>query len=825
FRANFLAGGRVVRGYHLVNVALHCACSALVARLAQDALRLETGPACLAAMLFAAHPVHTEAVIRACVGANECVSAFVLVSASVCEYGCSDAGGAPALRWLLAAGALSGCALLAKEQGISVLPLCIALRVQALAVARTPGTLRSRDKHRKQWGRKWPRCHHSTTVRVYEDTLGCRNFLLVSLQLAALLAFRLWMLHGTLPQFSEVDNPASFSSRLSTRLLTYSYLGAFNAWLVLCPRTLSYDWQMGSIPLVSSPLDPRNLATVALGTVLALLLWRAFLLTPRYPDEGKPEVDRNRCIPYARPDRIANPPRNAHCMPGTSILIKPSLVARKLLKATTYCYARPVFLHPHLSLPVSLPLFRPFSAAHISHYTSRKIKWLYSSSPRLSFAVVYVEMRRYSTALHTERRKRHAATHGKRKMFGGHPTTTRSPGSVGSTAGAVKHKRDDAPILREHSGASHVHTQYALGEYIPLCSFALDGVVTAPNPPPVVRGVKERGARRRRRRRRAESALARLALPDLGIAQESERIKRNASHNSTRAQSQYGSPLRANELGLALCRVEEAVRQYQRALELQPNHTVALLNAARSLRSMKLNREAESLYKRALAVQQDPQVMDNLAVFYINAGRADQAREIYEQVHLLFPDHLDSKVHYAQLMMRQRSFRTAEDLLLEAVHRNASHREALHQTALLYNHTNRTAEALDYILRALRLCAVDDRSCARLHAEHGDILKDLDDLSSSAEARTHSSALHCFSYLIAIRLDPELAHAHLNLAVIRHLQGDYTGAFRHYQTAFTLDPKNQLIADNMAKLRRRLSRGPSKKNASAKSSDAAFYIR
>lgn len=33
-------------------------------------------------------------------------------------------------------------------------------------------------------------------------------------------------------------------------------------------------------------------------------------------------------------------------------------------------------------------------------------------------------------------------------------------------------------------------------------------------------------------------------------------------------------------------------------MRLQPNHTVAIVNAARSLRSLKNNREAEELYKR-----------------------------------------------------------------------------------------------------------------------------------------------------------------------------------------------------------------------------------
>ncbi|KAH7964553.1 hypothetical protein HPB51_027210 [Rhipicephalus microplus] len=242
-------------------------------------------------------------------------------------------------------------------------------------------------------------------------------------------------------------------------------------------------------------------------------------------------------------------------------------------------------------------------------------------------------------------------------------------------------------------------------------------------------------------------------------------------------------------------RAEEAMAQYEQALDIQQNHTVALLNAARSLHSMNLNMQAESLYKRALAVEPDPQVMDNLAVFYVNAGRLAEARELFEDIHRRFPEHRESKVHHAQLLIQLRSFRAAEDLLLDVIEHNSTDRGALHTAALLYNHINRTVEALDYILKALKLCDVDDLRCAKIHSDHGDILKDLGDLSSSAK-----------SYEVAIRLDSGLAHAHLNLAVIRHLESDYQGAFRHYQVAHSLDPENKLITDNMAKLRRRITR-------------------
>ena len=89
------------------------------------------------------------------------------------------------------------------------------------------------------------------------------------------MAFRVWMLGGNLPHFTIQDNPASFSDSLSTRVMTYSYLVAFNSWLLMSPSVLSYDWQMGSIPLVESPLDSRNLGTLMFAMIAVLLVYYA----------------------------------------------------------------------------------------------------------------------------------------------------------------------------------------------------------------------------------------------------------------------------------------------------------------------------------------------------------------------------------------------------------------------------------------------------------------------------------------------------------------------------------------------------------------------
>ena len=75
---------------------------------------------------------------------------------------------------------------------------------------------------------------------------------------SSLLVFRISLLHGQLPAFSDHDNPASFAPHTLTRILTYCYLFYFNTKLLVFPLVLCYDWQMGSIPLVERLSDVRN---------------------------------------------------------------------------------------------------------------------------------------------------------------------------------------------------------------------------------------------------------------------------------------------------------------------------------------------------------------------------------------------------------------------------------------------------------------------------------------------------------------------------------------------------------------------------------------
>ena len=86
-----------------------------------------------------------------------------------------------------------------------------------------------------------------------------------------LLCLRFHIMGWNPPQFKPEDNPAAFSPLWSTRAMTYSYIYAFNMVLLLCPSTLSYDWQMGSIPLLQQLTDIRNLASLSLFVSLLLI--------------------------------------------------------------------------------------------------------------------------------------------------------------------------------------------------------------------------------------------------------------------------------------------------------------------------------------------------------------------------------------------------------------------------------------------------------------------------------------------------------------------------------------------------------------------------
>ncbi|KAG7455919.1 hypothetical protein MATL_G00246230 [Megalops atlanticus] len=261
FKLNILLGGMTPLYFHMVNVCLHCAVTSLLMYTCERAVFEDSRLAFLSALLFAVHPIHTEAV-SGIVGRADVLACmlFLLTFLSYIrsvDRSCSGDGAPPTVSScsLVLSLFLGTCAMLVKETGVTVFGVCVVY--DGLVLCRKPLTsylscARLRD-----------------LLRVSGPFV--RRACVVSLHVAVIMSFRLWVMGGSMPLFSEQDNPASFSPHLLTRFLTYCYLLAFNAWLLLAPIVLCYDWQVGSIPLVESPWDVRNVAALLLGLVMLCL--------------------------------------------------------------------------------------------------------------------------------------------------------------------------------------------------------------------------------------------------------------------------------------------------------------------------------------------------------------------------------------------------------------------------------------------------------------------------------------------------------------------------------------------------------------------------
>lgn len=123
FRLNHAVGGLEPWGYHMVNVAFHGAVTGLFTSLAR--LLLGGGLwSLLAGLLFASHPIHTEAVAGIVGRADEGAALFFLLSLLCYIRHCALRGHAGPWRlaaWLLCSLGCAACSMLWKELGVTVL--------------------------------------------------------------------------------------------------------------------------------------------------------------------------------------------------------------------------------------------------------------------------------------------------------------------------------------------------------------------------------------------------------------------------------------------------------------------------------------------------------------------------------------------------------------------------------------------------------------------------------------------------------------------------------------------------------------------------------
>ncbi|KAF6340653.1 transmembrane O-mannosyltransferase targeting cadherins 2 [Rhinolophus ferrumequinum] len=121
FRLNHAIGGLNPWSYHLVNILLHATVTGLFTSFSK--ILLGDGYwTFMAGLMFASHPIHTEAVAGIVGRADVGASLFFLLSLLCYIKHCSTRGySARTWGWFLGTGLCAGCSMLWKEQGVTVL--------------------------------------------------------------------------------------------------------------------------------------------------------------------------------------------------------------------------------------------------------------------------------------------------------------------------------------------------------------------------------------------------------------------------------------------------------------------------------------------------------------------------------------------------------------------------------------------------------------------------------------------------------------------------------------------------------------------------------
>lgn len=236
--------------FHALNILLNAWVVVMLYLLVR---RLWNAPrtAFAAALLFALHPLHSEAVAYVAGLSDVLSAAAVLLGLLLWER-------ATRVRGQLAMGAWLGLmatffvGLLAKEQTV----------VLVAAVALTDVMLVLRGENRKGWPR----------TAVY---LG---FLLLLVLHVAIRYAAIGYLRPSADGISMLDNPL-IKEPFDIRLINGVKLLAFQLWLFLWPAKLSVDYSFNAIPTSRSWGDAEPLAAGVL--VLALLVWGLVMLKRR----------------------------------------------------------------------------------------------------------------------------------------------------------------------------------------------------------------------------------------------------------------------------------------------------------------------------------------------------------------------------------------------------------------------------------------------------------------------------------------------------------------------------------------------------------------
>ncbi len=237
----------------------------------------------------------------------------------------------------------------------------------------------------------------------------------------------------------------------------------------------------------------------------------------------------------------------------------------------------------------------------------------------------------------------------------------------------------------------------------------------------------------------------------------------------------------SNQRGLALADrgwLEEALREFDRAIELDGSASVPRINRASVY--MELERWVEALADLLAAVElapEDPEAHFHLGLFLTRHGAALGQREL-EQSLEHDPEHLDALLQLGASQAEQGRWSEAERTLDAALDIDPADPLARRERGLLALDVGQVHEAIEHLKLAQQ-------------ADPDDVELAVD----LALAHVQAGFLECGADMLSAALErqPDQLHALYNLAAVRAERGDADAALELLDRALALD--RQLVLD------------------------------
>ncbi|XP_012496408.1 PREDICTED: transmembrane and TPR repeat-containing protein 1 [Propithecus coquereli] len=640
FKLNIFLTGMNPFYFHAVNVILHCLVTLVLMYTCDKTVFKNRGLAFVTALLFAVHPIHTEAV-AGIVGRADVLACLLFLLAFLSynrslDQGCTGECFPPTASpfFLLLSLFLGTCAMLVKETGVTVFGVCLVYDLFSLSHKQdksSNGVVHQRSP--QQPGSPQPA---SLPAHPHRESGKQQRFPHKGAWGGC---------HSSLPPEPKSSGfPVSPRAVWSLmRFLTYSYLLAFNVWLLLAPVTLCYDWQVGSIPLVETIWDVRNVATILLAVVMALLSLHCLAAFKRLEHKEVlvgllflvfPFIPASNLffrVGFVVAERVLYMPSMGYCI----------LFVHGLSKLCTWlnrCGATTLIV----STVLLLLLFSWKTVKQNEIWLSRESLFRSGVQTLPHNAKVHYN---YANFLKDQGRNKEAIYHYRTalKLYPRHASALNNLGTL---------TRDTAEAKMYYQRALQLHPQHN------RALFNLGNLLKSQEKKEEAITLLKDSIKYGPEFADAYSSLASL-LAEQERFKEAEEIYQAGIKNcpdSSDLHNNYGVFL--VDSGFP----EKAVAHYQQAIKLSPSHHVAMVNLGRLYRSLGENSMAEEWYKRALQVAHKAEILSPLGALYYNTGRYEEALQIYREAAALEPSQRELRLALAQVLAVMGQTKEAEKM-------------------------------------------------------------------------------------------------------------------------------------------------------------------